>query len=223
MVAGGDITQPPTLIISGDGKVYTPGATTMQFPGPMVLPIGVRTITEAGVQRVLAAAQSAGLLSTPPEYPRNDMIADAPDTLVTLAGGDGVFVHRAYALGIDQSESDPARAALQAFVLLMSDLENVAGASELGPEELLVPAAYRMMAMPVTDDELASIDPQPRILPWPTSTGVDLAAAATCATLTAEAAGSVFSDADSNTFFESGGVIYRVAVGTLLPGDPLCD
>jgi hypothetical protein len=223
MMAGADITLPPTLVISGDGMVYAPGATTLQFPGPMVLPIGVRTITEAGIQRVLEAARSAGLLSTPPEYPRNDMIADAPDTVVTIAAGGGVFVHRAYALGIEEAESDPGRAALQAFVLAVSDLAAVAGEGELGQEELLVPKAFRMRATPVTSDELASIDPKPTVAAWPTSTGVDLAAAASCTTLTAEAAGTVFGDADSNTFFEQGGVTYRVVAGALLPGDPVCE
>lgn len=223
MVAGSDITFPPTLVISGDGMVYTPGATTLQFPGPMVLPIGVRPITEAGIQRVLETARSAGLVSTPPEYPRNDMIADAPDTVVTIAAGGGVFVHRAYALGIEEAESDPGRAALQTFVRAVSDLAAVAGEGELGPEELLVPKAFRMRATPVTSDELTSIDPQPTVVAWPTSTGVDLAVAVSCATLTAQAAGTVFDDADSNTFFDQGGVTYRVVAGALLPGDPACE
>lgn len=223
MMVGASVSQPPTLVVSGDGKVYTPGAMTMQFPGPMILPIGVRTITESGIQRVLAAAQAAGLLAVPPEYPRNDMVADAPDTVVTLSTNDGEFVHRAYALGIDEPESDPGRAALQAFVVQMSDLAAVAGASELGPEELLVPLAWRMLAIPVTADELSSIDPKPTVVAWPEATGVDLAAAGTCATLTADAAGTVFIDADSNTFFEQDDVIYRIAVGALLPGDPVCE
>lgn len=37
----------PTVLVSGDGKVYTPGVTTMEYPGPLVAPIAVRTIIQS--------------------------------------------------------------------------------------------------------------------------------------------------------------------------------
>lgn len=222
MVAGGSVSQPPRLVISGDGMLYTPGVITMQFPGPMIMPVVARTITEAGIQQVLESAQAVGLLAMPPDYPPNGMIADAPDTVVTLTAAGGVFTHRANALGMDGPETDPGRAALQAFVEQMSDVASVVGETELGAESILEPAAYRMIAMPVSAGELSSIDPAPTVVPWPASTGVNLATASGCATLTAAAAGTVFTDADSNTFFEQDGVTYRVAAGAFLPGDPVC-
>ncbi|MEY4229464.1 MAG: hypothetical protein RLZZ362_313, partial [Actinomycetota bacterium] len=181
MPAGFAFVNTPSLIVSGDGKAYTPGVMTMEFPGPLVAPITVRTITEEGVQTLLQLASAAGLLVTPPEYPRNDMIADAPDTVVTIEARGSTYVHRAYALGIDANETDPARKVLADFVTAATDLSGTVGAAALGPETTLEPMAYRFQAMPSTEADLAGIDPKPTITEWPESTGVDLGTAASCA------------------------------------------
>jgi hypothetical protein len=222
MPAGFAFVNTPSLIVSGDGKAYTPGVMTMEFPGPLVAPITVRTITEEGVQTLLQLASAAGLLATPPEYPRNDMIADAPDTVVTIEAGGSTYVHRAYALGIDANETDPARKVLADFVAAASDLPGTVGAAALGPEAMLEPAAYRFQAMPATEADLAGIDPKPTITEWPESTGVDLGAAASCASALADAVGPTFTAADSNTVFAQGEALYRLAVAPVLPGDPPC-
>lgn len=222
MPAGFAFVNTPSLIVSGDGKAYTPGVMTMEFPGPLVAPITVRTITEEGVQTLLQLASAAGLLATPPEYPRNDMIADAPDTVVTIEAGGSTYVHRAYALGIDANETDPARKVLADFVTAASDLPGTVGAAALGPEAMLEPAAYRFQAMPTDDADLAGIDPKPTITEWPESTGVDLGAAASCASALADAVGPTFTAADSNTVFAQGDALYRLAVAPVLPGDPPC-
>lgn len=220
--AGFAFVNTPSLIVSGDGKAYTPGVMTMQFPGPLVAPITVRTITEEGVQTLLQLASAAGLLATPPEYPRNDMIADAPDTVVTIEAGGSTYVHRAYALGIDANETDPARKALADFVTAASDLPGTVGAAALGPEATFEPLVYRFQAMPTTEADLAGIDPKPTITGWPESTGVDLGTAASCASALAEAVGPTFTAADSNTVFAQGDALYRLAVAPVLPGDPPC-
>ncbi|MEX0847558.1 MAG: hypothetical protein WD023_07245 [Ilumatobacteraceae bacterium] len=212
----------PALIVSGDGMAYTPGVMTMQFPGPLVAPITVRTITEEGVQTLLQNASAAGLLATPPEYPRNDMIADAPDTVVTIVAGGGTYVHRAYALGIDANETDPARKALADYVAAATDLTATVGAAALGPEATLEAAVYRFQATPTTEAELAGYDPKPTITDWPTDTGIDLGTASSCASAPAGAVGPTFAAADQNTFFRQGTALYRLAVAPLLPGDTPC-
>ena len=58
----------PSVTIYGDGRVITPGATTMLFPGPLVGPLFQQTMSEDGIQQVLAAAAAAGLLAEPPSY-----------------------------------------------------------------------------------------------------------------------------------------------------------
>jgi hypothetical protein len=219
--------EQPNVLVSGDGKLYTPGITTMEYPGPLVMPMSVRTISEAGIQRLLAAAGEAGLLAPPPDYSAEMTVADAPDTVVTIQAGGSMYEHRAYALGFGTDaqgnpapESTPARAALQGFVQLLTDLEAAAGADQLGPDGVFEPSEYRLQAAATPEADLAGMDPAPTIVDWPASTGLDLATAAQCARLAADAAGTVFTDADSNTLFRQADVLYRISVAGVLPGDP---
>ncbi len=219
----------PTLVISGDHRVFVPGAIPAVFPGPLVLPMGVRSISDAGVQTLLARASVAGLLASPPDYTAEMMVADAPDTVVRLAVTNGSFEHRAYALGMsidDQGslteEVTPARRTLLDYVLALGDLATTVGAAELGEETVFEPDEYRLRATPVTEADLTGIEPPPTIVEWPTTTGLDLATAADCARLSAEAAGTLFAAADQLTYFSQDRVLYRLAVAAVLPGDPLC-
>ncbi|MCU1359052.1 MAG: hypothetical protein JWN99_341 [Ilumatobacteraceae bacterium] len=219
--------EQPSLVISGDGKAYRPGVTTMQFPGPMVMPMAVRSISETAVQTLLAAADKAGLLAPPPDYTAETNVADVPDTVVLIQANGQTYEHRAYALGFATDaagnplpESTPARAALQGFTSLLNDLETAVGADQLGAESVLAPAEYRLQAAPTAEADLAGIEPAPTVTDWPASTGLDLSTAAECARLTAAAAGTVFADADSNTCFRQGDTLYRISVAGVLPGDP---
>jgi hypothetical protein len=219
----------PMVLVSGDGRVFAPGITTLEYPGPLLYPMTVRTISEAGIQTLLAAADEAGLLATPPDYSADMNVADVQDTVVTLSAGGETFVHSAYALGFgtdDQGnpapEQTPARAALLDFTTLLGDLSTTVGADQLGPESVFEPTEYRLQAAPVVEADLAGMDPAPTIVEWPASTGLDLATAAECARLSADAAGSVFYDADGGTFFQQGDTLYRISVAGVLPGDAPC-
>jgi hypothetical protein len=188
----------------------------------------VRTISEAGIQDLLALASTASLLAAPPDYTAEMMVADAPDTVVRFTVDAGTFEHRAYALGFgvdDQgaptAEVTPARQALLDYVLVLQDLASTVGA-ELGEETLFEPAEYRVRATPVVEADLAGMDPAPTIVDWPSSIGFDLATAAECARVRADAVGSVFAEADQLTYFRQGDAIYRIAVAGVLPGDPAC-
>ena len=224
-------SQLPTVLVAGDGTVYTPGVMTMQYPGPLVLPVMSRTITEAGIQILLAKADSLGLLTSPsPDYtPSGDiMIADAPNTEVVLSAKGSAFTHSAYALGMMTPSGDgtkdntPARQSLLDFSLALQDLTTTVGAENLGTEGPFTPAAYRIRARAAEQSELDAIMPTPTVVEWPASTGVKLADATNCATLTAEQAGTVLTDAKQDTYFNDGDSLYFVAAAVLLPGDPAC-
>jgi hypothetical protein len=220
----------PTLLVSGDGRVFRPGATTLEYPGPLVSPLGVRTITEAGVQRLLGIADTAGLLATPPNYEPVQMnIADAPDTVLTLTVDGQTYRHQAYALAMDADadgnplpEQTPARQALADVASAFSAFEATVGAAELGEETIFAPTEYRFQATPMMAEELAGFDPAPDLVEWPAASGVTLAAASACARVAASAVGSLFTDATQNSFFTEDGVTYRVAVAAVLPGDAVC-
>jgi hypothetical protein len=211
----------PSLLLSGDGRVFTPALVPAIFPGPLLPAINVRTITEDGVQSILGIAKSAGLLAAPPEYPDRQNVADAPNTVLAINADGGSFVHSAYALGIGDTEIGDRKKLLDATTA-MSDIEKAAGAANLGPDEPFVPTTYRFQARVVDPSELTGQDPAPTVVDWPATSSFSLAGAIECAQLEAGAVGSLFIDAKQNTYFKDGDVIYQLSVAGVLPGDPPC-
>jgi len=222
-------TRLPNLVVSGDGRVYRPAATTAIYPGPLVQPFTVRTITEDGVQTLLALAEEHGLLAPPPDYAAELNIADAPDTVVRLQAADGSYEHRAYALGIATADDDPEseltepRRRLARFVQALVALEDTVGAAELGEETIVEPQAYRMRATAIDESTLGGLEVEPTFVDWPVDTGIDLATASSCATVTATQVGDTFADATQTTYFRQDGATYQLAVAIVLPGDTGCD
>ncbi len=219
--AGYAFVNTPTLLVSGDGRVFSQGVTTAIYPGPLLPSVMVRSITEHGIQALLAAAQGAGLLAAAPDYSGGDNVADAPNTVVTINALGGTFVHSGYALGIASPES-PARQNLLDVVTKLSDISGLAGAANLGVDETFVATTYRLQARPVDRAELTGQDLEPSVVDWPADAGVLLADATTCARVEAPAVGSLFIDANQNTYFNEGDIVYQVAVAGVLPGDPAC-
>jgi hypothetical protein len=215
----------PNVLITGAGAVITPGAVPAIFPGPLVMPFFVQTIDETGIQNVLVAAQQAGLLAAPPDYtlPDGIGIADAPDAVVALQADGGSFEHRAYALDItaaDGNASTPARDALSGFITKLSDLESLAGADHLGPQESFVPTVYRVRATPVDPSQYG--EPKPTVQPWPVDTGLRLADASQCVQADASKVGALFTASNQQSFFTEDGITYSLAVAAALPGDQAC-
>src|SRR5258706_2657213 len=102
---GYDFASVPSLLISGDGRVFQPAPVPAIFPGPLLPNVSVRTITEAGIQAVLAILDHAGLLVPPPEYPDRHNVADASTTVLTIQAAGGAFEHSAYALCMGEPET----------------------------------------------------------------------------------------------------------------------
>jgi hypothetical protein len=208
----------PQITIYGDGTVITPGVMTMIYPGPMVAPLNQRTISEEGIQRVLDAADAAGLLAPAPSYesPGAQQVADAPTTELVINAGGGQWTHSAYAL--DMAADTAAREQLLAFVTSLSDLGALAGADTLGPEEPYVADQYRIRA--VANPEHTS-DLQPTVVPWP-DPAVNLAEATECAIVSGPTVTEALLAANQLTWFTQDGVTYSLMVRPLLPGDPAC-
>ncbi|MBI4883945.1 MAG: hypothetical protein HY826_07820 [Actinobacteria bacterium] len=225
--AGSAFVNLPAILISGDGRVFTPGVAPAIFPGPLLPSLFERTITNEGVANVAQLAEDAGLLAVPLDYslPDDIGIADAPDTVVAISVNGKLYEHRAYALGIDGSGgggggSTAARDNLYAFVTRVSDIAKVAGVGNLGPERPFAPEQYRFQALAV--DPTQFTDPSPTIVDWPQGTGASLAAAAECATVAAVGVDDLFSTATQLTFFAEDDVVYQLSVVGVLPGDAVC-
>ena len=218
-------TAVPTLLISGDGRVFQPAPIPAVFPGPLLPSVSVRTITEAGIQAVLAILDHAGLLAPPPEYPDRHNVADGSTTVLTIQAAGGTFEHSAYALGMGGEPETGARQNLLDAVTRLSDIEASAGTANLGSSEPFVAVAYRLQARVVAPIEVANQDPPPTTVDWPLGgpVGIALRDVGDCARVDAAAVGTLFIDAKQNTYFrEDDDVLYQLAVRGVLPGDPAC-
>ena len=134
---------------------------------------------------------------------------------------DGLREIERLSQGAPTEEMTPARQALLDYVQALGGLAATVG-SALGEETLFEPTEYRLRATPVMEADLAGMDPAPTIVDWPASIGLDLATASDCVRVSADAVGTVFTDADQLTHFRQDDVIYRLAVAGVLPGDPVC-
>ncbi len=170
--------QPPNILISGDGRVFTPGAQIEIYPGPLLPAVQVQTITEAGIQNVLSAADEAGLLADL-DFAEDSLVADASTATVTISAGGETWIHEAYALdfaGPDGDQTTPDRQALRDFLAQLSDLATLAGPGNLGESALFEPDAYAIEAIVV--DDVATYgngDIDPTVEAWPSDVSVRLA------------------------------------------------
>ena len=210
-------SRAPLLLITGDGRVIYEGPVPAIYPGPLLPNLLERTITEDGIQTLLAKADELGLLAEA-DYARNDQIADAPDTVVTITVDGTTYTHSAYALGFD-GETDAGRANLFEFVTAATtDLAGTVGEDELGPEAPLASDTYLVRATPLDPAVTMTTEVPATMVEWPADASVSLADAGECAELPAAEGDMLFVDANQLTFFTEGGVTYQVAATPAVPG-----
>ncbi|HUF99013.1 MAG TPA: hypothetical protein VMM60_12865 [Ilumatobacter sp.] len=204
----------PTLLVSGGGTQFVLGPQIEIYPGPMLPNVLTSDIGEEGVQTLLELAADHGLL-THKEYERNDMVADAADTVVRVYANGEVYEHRAYALGMGTSpESDGTetgdRAELQAFVEAATSQMPMDGTP-------FAPETFLLMATPIDDAIVADIELSTTV-DWTVDT-VALADAAECLAVPAADVQELFAGSNQATYFTDGDVTYQVAAKPQLPGD----
>ncbi|MBA3604409.1 MAG: hypothetical protein M3487_02830 [Actinomycetota bacterium] len=211
-------TRVPNLLVTGDGRAIETGPVIAIFPGPLLPNLQQRSISEAAVQTLLARADELGLLADI-QYARNDLIADAPDTVVRISVDRATYEHRAYALGLGEGgETDAARVNLAEFAAAAADLAGTVGEAELGPQAPFDGEEYLVRATPVGPGETAGGDVEPTIVEWPPASSVRLADASDCAVVLPGEGDALFVNATQLTFFADAGVTYRVAAIGRLPG-----
>jgi len=139
----------PSFSLYGDGRIITVGAQIDIYPQPALPPVLVRTVDEAGIQRLLAAAIRAGLGHDASYTDLGSVgIADAPTTTFTLAVDGQVHTVEVYALGMSGggvSTMPPAEARarrlLEAFSGDVQDLDRWLPAGSLTPDAPFTPDA----------------------------------------------------------------------------------
>jgi hypothetical protein len=213
--------QTPAVLVSGDGRVFSPGAQIEIYPGPLLPAVQVQTITETGIQNLLAAADDAGLLADI-DYTIDSNVADASTATVVISADGNTWTHEAYALGFagpDGVEPTPERQALLAFVTQLTELSKLAGAENLGETSLFEPTEYAIEATPVDDLSAYGSDGiEPTLEEWPSDVSVRLVDASSCVTLPASEVGDLLASANQLTFFTDADVTYQVVARPVLPG-----
>jgi len=215
--------QPANVLVSGDGRAFSPGAQIEIYPGPLLPAVQVQTVSEQGIQEILAAADDAGLLQDV-EYEQPTNIADASTARVTINANGETFVHEAYALGLalpgeEGQESTPERQALADFLTQLTDLSTLVGANQLGEQRIFEPSEYAIEATVVDDVSAYGGDGiEPTVTDWPAGASIHLADAATCTVVAAAEVGEELAAANQLTFFTDAGVTYQVLAKPMLPG-----
>ncbi len=213
--------QTPNVLISGDGQVFSPGAQIEIYPGPLLPAVQVQTITEQGIQNLLAAADDAGLLADV-DYTVDSNVADASTATVTISANGETWTHEAYALGFNEiagGESTPERQALLDFVTRLSELTTIAGPENLGDATLFDPTEYEIEAVLVDDLSAYGTEGiEPIVEEWPSGVSVRLADVAECTVVPAAEVGDLLASANQLTFFTDAGVTYQVLARPALPG-----
>lgn len=214
------VAGPASLVVTGDGRLVQAGPVIEIYPGPLLPNLQQRTISEEGIQHLLALAAEHGLLADV-TYPGLDNVMDAADTVVTVNAGGRTYEHRAYALGFegDGAERDESRARLQDFVAAATELGTSSDPS-LGEEEPYEAEVYLIRALP--DPPVRTPDGlEPSIVDWPSDAPVRLADAADCAEVPAASVAAVLADANQLTHFLDAGVSYVLSVQPRVAG-PSC-
>jgi hypothetical protein len=224
----------PEFSLYGDGQVITEGPQIEIYPGPALPNVRSTRLTENGVQAILRAARSAGLLG-PDRRIGFPPLADAPVTTFTVVAAGSRHVVAVYGLGMtpaaNTSQSDRrARAALVAFRSKVLDLASGLPKGSVGGEELFNPAGLRVFVRSGSPPDQTGLK-EPAIA-WPL--GTTLSAFGTplnafpqirCGTATGEELAHLLPDARRATEltpWRSGSATYSLTFRPLLPDESGC-
>ncbi|MFI9639849.1 hypothetical protein ACIG87_07235 [Micromonospora sp. NPDC051925] len=218
------VTRLPGVSVYGDGRVITPGPTTLMYPGPALPNIQVRTISAAEVTKLVEQARAAGVgsavdVGTP-------SITDVATTRFTIRGPVGTEQLEVYALGEATgpqagltAAQQAARDKLRAFADKLTD---PAGAATQPYQPTAIAAVARpWVATPETAKQARVAWPGPALPGTSLGEGLDLG----CVTVTGAAVQQVLDaagKANTATPWTSGGKRWSVTLRPLLPDETDC-
>jgi hypothetical protein len=174
-------TRLPTFVLLGDGRVIMQGPQTLEFPGPAYPPLIERTLTEDGIQALLAEVSETNLFTSDLELRgAQNMVADAADTIfIVNAGGQEVTVS-VYGLGtlLPDMELPPgiSSAEVEAHRLLGQLNDGLMTLDSWLPAEAwenegwqpYEPEAFRLYVRDVTGEPIEGGDMPEQVREWPT-------------------------------------------------------
>ncbi len=214
-------SQPPAYTLYDDGRLVFHGPQPAIFPGPLMPSLQVVDIGVDGLSQVLAAVDAAGLpgITEVVNNDANQFVADAPSTVITYTDENGDHIYNVYALGFPDQDTQ-----LDSLQNLITVLDNLAFSSRDAGEYPV--ERIQLIASPAFAD---GGDLPPTIEPWPLTTPVDelpgFIMELKCIVIEGDEAQDMLPTlqaADQLTFFEDGGVDYRLTVRPLLAGEDGC-
>ena len=174
-------TRLPSFVMLGDGRVIVQGAQTLEFPGPALPPLIVRTLNEKGIQEVLAAVEQTNLFTSDVELRgASNVVADATDTVFRLNAGGRETTVSVYGLGLlDPSMGTPpgvtsgeleAHETLSRLRDALMSLDTAVSTDgwETDGWQPFEPEAFRLYVRDVTDQPMDAPDLPPQVREWPT-------------------------------------------------------
>ena len=163
----------PQVLITLDGRVLAGGAIPAIFPGPLVNPITERQLSAEGWARIVDAARAAGLLGLNGDFTGGQMPPGSQVTRIELVADGRLYdlrgdVGRQIVCVQAPCNAPPGTPeAFAGFASHLSDLTTLAGAANLGPEQVHNPAGYAVLVGGPPDDQGLA---QP-VIEWPFAAG----------------------------------------------------
>jgi hypothetical protein len=231
-----DYLRLPTVSVYADGRIIAEGPQIEIYPGPLLPAIVAYQLPDGAVDRILADAEAADLTDEDVHYPAT-MVADAPDTVITIRIDGRTVVSSFNALGADEGASPEEKAEREQALAFVNGLQiaDTTYGPAVGSTEDFVPDAIRLL---VQDGAPLNEDPQLSQQPadWPLDTPLgSFGAAVDNSVLPDVRCGIVSGDdlatlwpalmaANQLTPWQSDGGEYTLMVRPILPDEPAtCD
>jgi hypothetical protein len=161
------LTRLPIVALYGDGRVIVGGPVIEIYPSPLLPNLRQVHVTPAEIQRILAAADTDGLLGPDANYNATNIADAGTSTFTTIVDGK-VHAISAYALAesgtTDDVAATAARAKLLDFSNKITDLSKFLGRT-LSDAEAYTPTEMRIFVGPLPGDDPAF--PNPQVVTWP--------------------------------------------------------
>lgn len=156
----------PTAVITGDGRYLVQGAVPAIYPGPLVMPLFSRQVSDAGREEILAWADELGLLSGPTDFtPPGGLMGGVIGRIELTVDGRPVTL-----TGLPDAQGlDPKPGSAEAFGEFWRRVASLPEtlSAELGPEAPYTPSAYALLVGPPPDGESGLA---PVLADWPLET-----------------------------------------------------
>ena len=161
------LTGMPVFALYGDGQIMVKGPVIEIYPAPLLPNLRVLRVTPEEIQKIIAAADVAGLLGPDASFDATDVFDAGTSVFTTTVAGK---THRisAYALYAEFKADDPAvnaaRARLMTYLDIITNLSAFLG-HQVSDEEAYEPTSMRVFAGPADGTNSQGVTRQ--VVDWP--------------------------------------------------------